>query len=265
MLSLYNKKSVLIDSLQVNQNLNFYSTDSDSLYRKNKKLLGPEWNYYDSNIEYKFNSLGYRTKEILELDKDFLLTFGCSYTEGVGLYQSQIWNSVTSSYLNLDLYNHAKQATGIDIQYINALFWNINNFPKPKLVIVQWPHKHRKSFGIRDTNSINLADMSYTSTLDGKWWSKRYIQDTGELEINILLWIESFNNLWKQLNVPVLNFTWDEDLLEHLNRSQYQTHCISIQNKDRARDLQHDGPDWHLETAEKIKCLLSLPNFTDKI
>jgi hypothetical protein len=265
MLSLYDEKSVLIDYPQASQILKFYSTDSDNLYRKNKKLLGTEWMYHSSEIEYKFNSLGYRTKEISEISGDFLLTFGCSYTEGVGLHQNQIWNNAVSSYLNLDLYNHAKQATGIDIQCFNALLWNISNFPKPKLVIVQWPHKHRKSFGDRDKDSINVSDKSYTPTLDGKWWSNRYIQNTGEMELNILLWIESFNNLWKQLNVPVLNFTWDSDLLPCVQRSKYKIYKIKPNNFDKARDLEHDGPLFHADTFEKIKHLLSLPNFTDKI
>jgi hypothetical protein len=145
------------------------------------------------------------------------------------------------------------------------LLWNISNFPKPKLVIVQWPHKHRKSFGIRDENNIVVSDKSYTFTPDGKWWSKRYIQNTGEMELNIFLWIESFNNLWKQLNVPVLNFTWDSDLLPHTQRSKYKIHKIKPKNFDKARDLQHDGPLFHLDTSEKIKSLLSSSNFTDKI
>lgn len=265
MLNLYNTKSLLTYDENINQTLNFYSTDRKELFETNKKKLGKKWSHYDSKIEYKFNSLGYRTKEIVDLDNDFLLTFGCSYTEGVGLNENQIWNSLISQHLNLDLYNHAKQATGIDVQCYNALFWNMSNLPKPKLVIVQWPFKNRKSFGFRYEDTINLTDMSYTKTLDGKWWEKRYVQDTGEMELNIMFWYESFNNQWKLAGVPVLNFTWDSDLLPCVQRSRYQIHRIKGNHIDYARDEQHDGPVFHKVTSEHLKEILKKSNFTDKI
>lgn len=265
MLKLNDKGSELVYSENVNQTINFYSTDNEKLFRKNEKSMGKDWKYYNSTIEYKFNSFGYRTKEISELSSDFLLTFGCSYTEGVGLHQNEVWPEHVSKSLNLDLYNHAKHSTGMDIQCYNAHLWAMSNKPKPKLVIIQWPYKTRKCFAYRTSKSIILRDMSYTNTVDGKWWEKRYVQDTGELEMNLLLWFESFNNIWKVEGVPVLNFTWDNDLMEHLSRSRYQLHRIKTNTFDKARDLDHDGPGRHEETAHKISKILQLPDFTNKI
>jgi len=265
MLTLYDNDCKLIYEENCNQTINFYSTDSQEYFKKNNTKMGKSWEYYNSTIEYKFNSLGYRTKEIKDLNKDFLLTFGCSYTEGVGLHQKDLWSENIAKHLTLDLYNHAKHGTGMDIQCYNAMFWNMRNLPKPKLVIVQWPHKSRKSFGFREDNHTDLIDMSESNTKDGKWWKKRYIQDTGEMEINIMLWYESFNNIWKQIGVPVLNFTWDYDLQRHLTRSRYQIHRIKPKNFDKARDLQHDGLLFHLDTINKIKQILTESNFTDKV
>ena len=265
MLRLNDNSCKLVYEETVNQTIAFYSTDDEDLFEKNKKTLGKDWLYYDSNIVYKFNSLGYRTKEIPDLDENFLLTFGCSYTEGVGMHVADLWPTYIAKDLNLDLYNHAKHGTGMDIQCYNALLWKMNNLPKPRLVIAQWPHKSRKSFAFRRGNNIDLSDMSETNTIDGKWWGRRYIQDTGEMEINTILWYESFNNVWKQLGVPVLNFTWDPDLSKNLTRSQYLLHRIKPQNFDKARDLQHDGPLFHLDTVKKIKKILTESNFTDKI
>jgi hypothetical protein len=266
MLNLYDNNCKLIYEETRNQTINFYSTDDEETFYKNNKKLGKEWKYHNSTIEYKFNSSGYRTKEITDLNKDFLLTFGCSYTEGVGLHQNELWCEDIAKHINLDLYNHAKQATGIDIQYYNAMLWNMNQMPKPKLVIVQWPYKTRKSFGRREnSHSIYISDLSGTSTADGKWWGKRYIQDTGEMELNVLFWIESFNNVWKLAGVPVLNFTWDHDLSEHLTRSKYQMYYIKNKNRDKARDLSHDGNLFHFETARKLRKLLTQSNFTNKI
>jgi hypothetical protein len=265
MLKIYDTNSLIIHEEMCNVVTNFYSTDNEETFYKNNKKLGKEWKYYNSNIDYQFNSLGYRTKEIKDLDQDFLLTFGCSYTEGVGLDESDIWTTQISEFLNLDLYNHAKQASGIDIQCYNALLWNVNNLPKPKIVIVQWPHKDRKSFGSRIDDNIIIDDYSYTNTLDGKWWGKRYVQDIGEQELNIMFWYESFNNVWKQLGVPVLNFTWDSDLLPYIQRSKYRVYRIKSTHIDTARDCQHDGVEFHKMTSNKLKSILQQSNFTDKI
>jgi len=265
MLTLYNNDYKLICEETKNKTINFYSTDNEIFFKNNNLKLGESWKYYNSTIEYKFNSLGYRTKDIHELTDDFLLTFGCSYTEGIGLHKNDLWCKKVAKYLNIDLYNHAKQATGVDIQCYNALLWNMRQMPKPKLVIVQWPYKARKSFGFKKRNCIDIDDMSETQTADGQWWGKRYIQDSGEMELNLLFWFESFNNSWKLAGVPVLNFTWDDDLAENFERSKYQIYYINPAHKDKARDLEHDGPLFHLDTANEIQKLLQLSDFTHKI
>jgi hypothetical protein len=114
-------------------------------------------------------------------------------------------------------------------------------------------------------DNINIADHSYTKTLDGKWWGKRYVQDIGEQELNIMFWYESFNNAWNQLGVPVLNFTWDSDLLPYIQRSKYQIYRIKSTHIDTARDCQHDGVKFHDMTTDKLKLILQQSNFTYKI
>ena len=53
-----------------NRKIFFNSTDSEELYHKNKIEKGSNWYYYDNEIEYKFNSWGYRTKEFDNLDNN---------------------------------------------------------------------------------------------------------------------------------------------------------------------------------------------------
>jgi len=263
MYRIYSNSPLMIDEEVKGRAFRWYSSDNEEEYSKHKGKDYYQWT--DSKLLYKFNSLGYRTKEINELADKFLLTFGCSYTEGVGINADQIWTHHVSSHLDLDLYNCAKQATGIDIQHINAMLWNLNNLPTPKLVIVQWPHKARKSFVFNEKEFFRLEDQSELKTLDGNWWGRRYIADTGEMSMNILTWYESFNNMWKLKGVPVFNFTWDDDLAEELTRSKYQLWRIKPKTCDKGRDHMHDGPQFHKETADKILDLLNLPNFTDKV
>jgi hypothetical protein len=242
---------IIIDYSYMNKTSAIFSTD---------RVINPRW-----PIQYKFNSLGYRTKEIETLDNDFILSYGCSYTEGVGLNVEQIWIDQVAKTLGIDYYNAAKQATGIDFVYLNNLMWINSQLPKPKIVIIQWPQKHRKSFGFKENYGIRFEDMSETATHDGRWWGKRYITDTGDLSLNVWSWFEAVNNSWKMLGVPVLNFTWDDDLEEELQRSRYKIWHIHPLARDKARDGQHDGPKFHKETAEIISSLLKLPDFTHKV
>lgn len=263
MYRIYPDSPLMIDHEFKGRAIRWYSSDSEEEFAKH---VGKEYyNWTKNEILYKFNSLGYRTKEIADLDKDFLLTFGCSYTEGVGVNANQIWNHHVSQNLIIDMYNCAKQATGIDVQYINSMMWDLNKLPTPKLVIVQWPHKARKSFVFNEKSYFRLEDQSERRTSDGYWWGRRYLHDTGEMSMNVLTWYESFNNIWKLKNVPVFNFTWDDDLAEELTRSKYQLWRIKPFTYDKGRDHMHDGPQFHKETADKILDLLKLENFTDKI
>jgi len=257
----FESNNLLIDFENQDKSRNWYCTDS----KKNA--------IYKDNIEYNFNSLGYRTKEIQDLDKDFILTTGCSYTEGVGLPQHKIWCNTLADKLDLDLFNIGKSATGPDIVYLNTIQYILCNFPKPKLVVIQWPNNTRKSFGYKDTeNTVRLTDRNIGSsffdslcfnkfeTMDTKWYENRYIAEDGETTINNYTHYCVTNLLWKTHGVPVFNWTWSGDFEPtHVFNDLY---IHNNQNNDYARDGQHDGPLIHQEVAEtlynKLKNIISI-------
>jgi len=250
----FNKNyNLLVDRPFVNQTVNFYSSDDQKTFKFNcKKLKNKDWQYHTETIEYKFNSLGHRTKEIESLDKDFLLTFGCSYTEGVVLNVEDIWASMLATNLKLDLYNCAKQSTSPEAQYINALLWKRNNLPKPKLVVCQWPQIGRKMFGFTKQDDIEIADMSETKTHDGRWWERRYIVDNGERDKSVIQQIEGFNLVWESLGVPVINFSWEPIEIPLFTK----IHEISPNTGNHeARDREHDGVNFHIETQKYLQTL----------
>jgi hypothetical protein len=240
----------------------WYSTDRYINYMKNAKRSL----WVDEEIVYNFNKHGYRTKDIEDLNtENFMLTFGCSYTEGVGLHETQIWNHYLKNELNLDLYNLAKQGTGMDIQAYNSMRWVETELPLPKLVVIQWPNKARKSFASHEEDGIALIDKSDSKSHDNEWWKKRYIIDTSEMDLNALVWFELANFAWKSVGVPVLNFTWDNDLPLALSYSKFKIKYVEPSMHDKARDGIHDGPVIHKETADILLDLIESGNFTDKV
>jgi len=253
----FNKKYPLMVDLEYrNATLKWYSTDTEDIYPRHIKENGPNWRWENVDIEYKFNSMGYRSKEIDDVDDNFMIGFGCSYTEGVGIHEQDVWLPKVARRLGMDYVNLAKQSSGMDIQAYNAILYKNSGLKLPKLVVVQWPQMFRYSFGYlnRKMNSVELWDRSYENSVDGKWWTKRYIQDPGCMMINVLTWYHSFNNTWESLGVHVVNFSWELDLVEELQYSKTPCHFIDPEGvgSTQARDCCHDAPEFHDLTVEKL-------------
>ena len=250
-MTLYFKKDKLLlqDVEFANTTAEFFSTDSEEEFRRNSAKMSHDWKYHTEKIIYKWNSQGYRTKELDEIQKPFLLATGCSYTEGVGLNTKDIWASMVADNLGLELYNIGKQGNSPEILTMNALLWKANNLPKPDLVVAQWPNTMRKQFGFLEGNKIKFEDMSGTASQDGRWWKKRYIVDSGEMQKSVFQQIETFNLVWESLGVPVINFTWEKIGVPLF--SEILEICPTAGNME-ARDCQHDGIEFHRQTADEI-------------
>lgn len=255
----FNKAGLIGFNTKAKNTYYFDSTDTEKGYKDRCKNI-PNWRWKDQEIVYKYNSWGHRSKDISNLDKNnFMLTFGCSYTAGIGIREEDIWTSKVSKSLGLDLYNAAIEGTGCDIQAYNTMHWISNTaFPKPKLVVVQWPRQERKTFIQKNNDKFIGYDKVDTNDLDGQWYRKRYIMDEGEMVYANRIWFEYLNAAWKNIGVPVLNFTWEYEHREILMNKNDLWHVrCSKKGSMQARDCQHDGPEWHDETSEKLLGLLA--------
>jgi hypothetical protein len=140
---------IIFNESHSNRTVFFSSTDSKELYLENKEKFGPSWYYYETPIEYNYNSWGYRTKEFEELSDDYILVMGCSFTEGVGLYQQDMWATKLGKELGKDVFNLGMGATGPDFMMYNTIL--LHNFllktkKLPSMVVNQWSFKHRTSY-----------------------------------------------------------------------------------------------------------------------
>jgi len=247
------ENDILIDKDRKNRTLKGFSEAEYEDFEKNKHLVNPV--YLERDIEYKFNTHGYRTKNIQDLEQDFVLIFGCSHTEGIGNFEDDIWCSQLLQKKSIDFLNLAKQSTGPDIQYLNTLQYLKNKYPLPRLVIYQWPQTFRKSFAYKSNDSLIFKHHNVHNKVEKKdtqWYLTRYCIETGEMEANNYIHYYSANSLWNMLNVPVLNWSWTGDfdnVFENL-------HMIETEDTGRARDLMHDGPDIHRQVADQLNPLI---------
>jgi len=247
---------IIENILQSNKTMEFNSTDNEYEYIKNKEKLGKEWYYYDKKIEYKYNSWGYRCKEFNQLNDDYILTFGCSFTEGIGLDYNDMWTTKLSKETGLDVFNMGMGGTGVDFQFYNTTLvhnYILNNNKPPKLVIYQWPFDHRTTYSFKESignkEIIGLLPYSvshHSKNVDyfEKWYSHSFIENEGELIKQSNIYPIACNNLWKSMGIKVLNWTWETDFTMKHNEifsNDIELHNIIDTTNYTARDCTHNG------------------------
>ena len=246
---------------QSGKKLKFTSTDTEENFIINKEILGEDWEYFNKEIDYDYNSWGYRTKEFSDLDDDYVLTFGCSFTEGIGLHYNDTWSTKLGKKLNLDVFNLGMGASGVDYQYYNTILFHnfiLEKKKLPKLVVYQWPMPFRTSafFKLREDNKTDLImeffsphfmeEVGEKKVLNSfyDWFKDGFINDGGDLIKQNYLHTMLCNNIWKSLGIPVVNWTYDEDF-EELNSDifnlNFEIHRIYDDTIIKARDLTHNG------------------------
>jgi hypothetical protein len=257
---------VLEDTESISKTFKWWSTDSKKSYNI-MSSNSQAWEYENSeDLVYNFNEWGYRTKNIDDLDKDFVLVFGCSYTEGVGLYQKDIWCEKLCKELGIDVLNLAKQGSAPDICYMNTILYVKNLIKyKPRLVIYQWPQSYRRTFAytsdfldplqyayIGDKEELHFANFNINtdaSNVDWRWYSQRWLKECGEMNRDNYFNLFSVDVLWKALNIPVYHWSWSDDF-EGLFMEKEKVRIIMNKSNDRARDCLHDGKQIHSDVKD---------------
>lgn len=263
---------IIENIIQANRIMDFNSTDSENIFNENKKKLGEEWYYYNKKIEYKYNSWGYRTKEFEDLKDDYILVFGCSFTEGIGLDYDDMWTTKLSNELKLDVFNIAMGGTGVDFQFYNTtLIHNhiLKNNKPPKLVIYQWPFEHRTTYSFSESlanrEMIGLLPFSASHQSKNveyfeKWYIHGFIENEGELIKQSNIYPMVCNNIWKTMGIEVINWTWETDFTMKKNdlfSNNIELHHIIDTTNYTARDCTHNG---HLSQDLVVDFLLNKVN-----
>lgn len=149
---------------------------------KTIKTFGP------SDIEYKYNSVGYRSDEFDKKDIDILYA-GCSFTEGEGLPLDCIWtkqlNSIIDTEFNISLGYHCVAKGGLSCSGVaRRIYGAFNELQlKPKVLFVLFPSIFRSELcSTNFSNQIGMIDyvpnyMPIPNNVEEKHFFKMY-EDT---------------------------------------------------------------------------------------
>lgn len=149
---------------------NFYGTDSEQLFERNKKNR-TNWIYSDKEIVYHFNSDGLRMrKNLQDVDDDYIFFSGTSYSMGIGLAEEDRFSNTISKELNLDFVNCAGATYSCKAQVIN--FFNLINsgYKLPKILVMEYAPCTGYTFYVKDKFVLcygkHLPDTMYNSQIE---------------------------------------------------------------------------------------------------
>lgn len=224
----------------------------------------PNWEYKDIHIEYTYNQYGHRCVDLTNLDHEYFLFTGCSFTEGIGHKLEHTYPYIVANAFNKRYYNLAVGGTGPEIVLHNLSLFLSKIQKKPKYVIIQWPVFSR--FFTVENNEIL---RHYAGIDDSKnRFYQFYLEHPNILESKNILYRTIALQLIKNMGISgvIETFTYapkKQYLLTDTNSSLVDPLFFDFK-KPKARDMSHSGIIPQLNHAnaiiEKIKFLESSHN-----
>ena len=230
-----------------------------------KKIDKDKWYYTNKKIHYNHNEYGYRSDKLSDIsDNDYILTFGCSYSYGTGLFYEDTYSYKLSKELGLKNINLSTPGSGIKVQQYNTTLF-VNNFIQerlPKYVLYQYPHDYRLTLAkhLNDEEELDISTQSAKSTdyCKNYYIDEYYLKNQGEKYLQDLLIPLYLNNIWKSLGVPVFHYTFGDYFQEYKSEHQkfdivdIEPDSTKLDYYEMARDLSHNGRKFHDKVYKTI-------------
>jgi hypothetical protein len=212
-----------------NQTVDWLAGDTEERYLdnlQNKHESLTKFNWINANINYTFNSYGFRSEEF-SLDPSIIF-LGCSHTVGIGLPLESTWPYLVSAQLGLKRFNLGIGGTSNDTAFRLGHNW----IPqlKPKLVILLSPDSTRSELHSHTDLIENLG--IWTDNYSESEYYKRWITHKTNTDMNHLKNILAIKQICSEYNIKYLHKNTDKI------DGWFADFSVRV---DYARDLQHLG------------------------
>jgi len=237
------------------QEVDFILDAEKNAYMESLKNFSLNYHYRHKKMSYKMNYLGYRTKNFNDIDQNnFFISLGCSFTEGVGIAEDEIWCNQLSQNLGIDCFNLGKGGSGCELVYLNSFCFLKNSPVKPKFVVIQWPSYARIS--IRSLEIFHTC-LPNDKTIYADYYAKEI--ESGRFAYVVYLAMQSTLLAWHLADVPV--YSWSMDI----GINSWTNLCVSPEPEDlepenMARDQRHFGAGYHKRVANMLENIIGFDN-----
>tara|TARA_R110000782_G_scaffold98827_2_gene184309 strand:- start:3415 stop:4134 length:720 start_codon:yes stop_codon:yes gene_type:complete len=229
----------------INQTAAWDLSDSKELYQKNisksatrQKMV--DAGYFDIDIEYKFNSHGFRTHEV-DTPAD-ILCFGCSYTMGTGVHNYETWPAQLEALTGLSCINLGHAGCSNDTAFRMAEHYL--KLMKPKYAV--WLQTDRYRFELFDENVVlalmaGLEEHACSDDYFIRWWflnseNSRVNHQKNTLAFQMLCHLENVTPVILEIDtMPVVDHARD---LMHPGRLSYQKLAQTIAGRMSQADQE---------------------------
>ena len=214
--------------------------DSEVNYLNRLKTAPDDWYYRNNNnVEYLFNSKGYRAREFNQIDwLNSIVVLGASDVMGVGLEEKHTIPAQIEKIACIPTINLGIRAASITRTLHNIVLLN-ELYPAPKAVVVLWTNCERSVYYYSDhivnCGSWNMLDYNY-----GALWA----QEKSNTQINALLSQKTSKQLWKNRACYYEGTFWEDTAI--------LLGCQQFIETDKSRDLTHIGINSAQEAAKII-------------
>ena len=249
----------------------WYSMDSEELYRSNSKKSEIFETYRDGDIKYSFNEYGFRTVPFTkEMHKDFnILVGGCSITAGVGLPEDHVWPHLITDMIRHDLGPNMQPQYfnialgGRSIESVSRYLYLVisKKLVKPDLVLLNLPPIWRKELAVFDHGFADILHYIPNSNHRNKSFKKytEFVSDIQSLHETIrnLLFIQQ---ILKNEDIPWMFSFWDNHLINYSNKHDSKSLCEHLERESPEELLNHFAGDLSMCADNFIESYKGLPN-----
>ena len=214
------------------QTIKWLSPDSEDAYKQNcansdRRRMLEAFGWIDVEIEYQFNSQGFRTPEFDQ--RSNWIALGCSFTQGTGVNVSDRWTDIVADQIGLHCWNLAAAGAAGDTCYRIARHY----IPKllPKFVVYLEPRYNRTEL----MTSKQAAPWVINWAHDARNWPGEYVKylisESENLELNAEKNREAIRSICLQNNVQLIVYSPDA----------FRSMVSDSTQHDLGRDLLHPG------------------------
>ena len=222
------------------KHLKWLPSDTEELYQENlikRKSLLEKYDWLSTEIDYKFNSDGFRSREF-STHTGGVMFLGCSYTFGIGLPLEQTFPQLVSRELGLECLNLGLPASSNDTAFRLADTWieKLN----PSTVVLLSPAETR--FEVLFENKHNGQILSrFITTME-------QFSNEGNSD-----WLKTNQNglINRKKNKLAIQKICDDRGIQFL-----QDDTENLVPVDFARDLAHPGVESNRSFAKKLLDIL---------